>query len=153
MIDEFKPDLAAYNEKKLESIARAIANGEDPSNITNAANDLDYGSVDDKPSKEAVDRLVKDVEKQWVSLLKIQLFSLTTTKLSLSLLGFVNAKPVPASAKKSRTISLGSTRRTVSSTKRSLVSTTSIQRKSARTSKEERPCKMYIYFLSFSLPQ
>lgn len=72
MIDEFKPDLAAYNEKKLESIARAIANGEDPSNITNAANDLDYGSVDDKPSKEAVDRLVKDVEKQWVSLLKIQ---------------------------------------------------------------------------------
>lgn len=82
MIDEFKPDLAAYNEKKLESIARAIANGEDPSNITNAANDLDYGSVDDKPSKEAVDRLVKDVEKQWVSLLKIQWFSLTT-KLSL----------------------------------------------------------------------
>lgn len=59
-----KPDMAAYNEKKLESIARAIANGEDPSNITNAANDLDYGSIDAKPSEEAIDRLVKDVEKQ-----------------------------------------------------------------------------------------
>ncbi|KAI8147592.1 SYF2 splicing factor-domain-containing protein [Fennellomyces sp. T-0311] len=64
LISEFKPDMAQYAEKKMESIERAIRNGEDPSDINAVANNLDYGTFDDKPSKEAVDRLVQDVKKQ-----------------------------------------------------------------------------------------
>ncbi|ORY96249.1 SYF2 splicing factor-domain-containing protein [Syncephalastrum racemosum] len=64
LLQQFKPDLAAYAEKKLEGITRAIQNGEDPTVLTNAAEDLDYGSLVDKPSKAAVDRLAADVQKQ-----------------------------------------------------------------------------------------
>ncbi|KAI9485053.1 SYF2 splicing factor-domain-containing protein [Zychaea mexicana] len=64
LISELKPDMAQYHEKKLEAIERAIRNGEDPSDIGAVANNLDYGALDDKPSKEAVDRLVQDTKKQ-----------------------------------------------------------------------------------------
>ncbi|KAF7732779.1 hypothetical protein EC973_000052 [Apophysomyces ossiformis] len=64
LVSDFKPDMAAYSEKKLESIARAIRNGEDPTAIASIANSVDYASVDDKPSKEALDRLAADVKKQ-----------------------------------------------------------------------------------------
>ncbi|CDH51597.1 syf2 splicing factor family protein [Lichtheimia corymbifera JMRC:FSU:9682] len=64
LISELKPDLGQYAEKKLESIERAIRNGEDPSNIDAIANNVDYGSLDDKPSKEAIDRLVQGVKRE-----------------------------------------------------------------------------------------
>lgn len=68
LISHLKPDMQAYAEKKMESIERAIRNGEDPSDVlATAHHDLDYGSPDDKPSKEAVDRLVADVTRQYVS--------------------------------------------------------------------------------------
>lgn len=64
LISELKPDLGQYAEKKLESIERAIRNGEDPSNIDAIANNVDYGSLDDKPSKEAIDKLVQGVKRE-----------------------------------------------------------------------------------------
>ncbi|KAI8099654.1 SYF2 splicing factor-domain-containing protein [Halteromyces radiatus] len=64
LVSELKPDMTAYNEKKLQAIEKAIRNGEDPDDVRALANDLDYAAVDDKPSKDAVDRLVQDVKKQ-----------------------------------------------------------------------------------------
>ncbi|KAI9257334.1 SYF2 splicing factor-domain-containing protein [Phascolomyces articulosus] len=64
LVSELKPDLGQYAEKKEEAIERAIRNGEDPSDINAVANSLDYGALDDKPSKEAIDRLVHDTKKQ-----------------------------------------------------------------------------------------
>ncbi|KAI9262077.1 SYF2 splicing factor-domain-containing protein [Sporodiniella umbellata] len=64
LMSEFKPDMNAYNEKKLETIERAIRNGEDPSDVVAMANSLDYANIDDKPSKEAVDRLAAETKKQ-----------------------------------------------------------------------------------------
>ncbi|EIE80090.1 hypothetical protein G6F57_006823 [Rhizopus arrhizus] len=64
LMSDFKPDMNSYNEKKLESIERAIRNGEDPSDVIAMANSLDYASVDDKPSKEAIDRLAAETKKQ-----------------------------------------------------------------------------------------
>ncbi|KAI8338178.1 SYF2 splicing factor-domain-containing protein [Chlamydoabsidia padenii] len=64
LVSELKPDMTTYNEKKLEAIAKAIRNGEDPDDIRTLANDLDYADVDNKPSKEAVDRLVQETKKQ-----------------------------------------------------------------------------------------
>lgn len=63
-MSEFKPDMSSYSEKRMEDIERAIRNGEDPSDISATANSLDYASVDDKPSKEAVDRLAEATKKQ-----------------------------------------------------------------------------------------
>lgn len=63
-MSEFKPDMGAYNEKKLETIERAIRNGEDPSDVVAMANSLDYANIDDKPSKEAIDRLAAETKKQ-----------------------------------------------------------------------------------------
>ncbi|KAI9318687.1 SYF2 splicing factor-domain-containing protein [Dichotomocladium elegans] len=64
LIKQLKPDLQQYYEKKLEGIENAIRNGEDPDNVTAIANNLDYGSLDDKPSKEAIDRLVAGVKEE-----------------------------------------------------------------------------------------
>ncbi|KAG0173077.1 hypothetical protein DFQ28_009248 [Apophysomyces sp. BC1034] len=64
LMSDFKPDMSAYADKKLESITRAIRNGEDPSAISSVANNLDYASLDDTPSKEALDRLAGAVKKQ-----------------------------------------------------------------------------------------
>lgn len=64
LVSDLKPDMTAYHEKKMEAIEKAIRNGEDPDDIRALANDLDYAAVDDKPSKEAVDRLVQDTKKQ-----------------------------------------------------------------------------------------
>lgn len=66
LMSEFKPDMSAYSEKKLADIERAIRNGEDPSDISAMANSLDYARLDDKPSKEAVDRLAAETKKQYV---------------------------------------------------------------------------------------
>lgn len=61
---DFKPDMNGYNQKRLQEIERAIRNGEDPSDISAVANSLDYASVDDKPSQEAIDRLALETKKQ-----------------------------------------------------------------------------------------
>ncbi|KAG2214362.1 hypothetical protein INT47_000918 [Mucor saturninus] len=63
-MSEFKPDMSAYSDMKLADIERAIRNGEDPSDISAMANSLDYARLDDKPSKEAVDRLAAETKKQ-----------------------------------------------------------------------------------------
>ncbi|KAL7316362.1 Pre-mRNA-splicing factor SYF2 [Mucor circinelloides] len=64
LMSEFKPDMGAYTEKRMLDIERAIRNGEDPSDISAMANSLDYARLDDKPSKEAVDRLAEETKKQ-----------------------------------------------------------------------------------------
>jgi pre-mRNA-splicing factor SYF2 len=64
LMAEFKPDMAGYNRKKFQEIERAIRNGEDPSDISAVANSLNYASVDDKPSKEAIDKLALETKKQ-----------------------------------------------------------------------------------------
>ncbi|KAI8387980.1 SYF2 splicing factor-domain-containing protein [Radiomyces spectabilis] len=64
LISELKPDMTAYAEKKMESIERAIQNGEDPSDIMAIVNSLDYASMDDRPSQEAIDRLAAETKKQ-----------------------------------------------------------------------------------------
>ncbi|KAL0097674.1 SYF2 splicing factor-domain-containing protein [Phycomyces blakesleeanus] len=64
LMSDFKPDMNSYAEKKLESIERAIRNGEDPSDFASAANNLEYASVTDKTSKEAIERLAQDTKKQ-----------------------------------------------------------------------------------------
>ncbi|KAI9013795.1 SYF2 splicing factor-domain-containing protein [Phycomyces nitens] len=64
LMSDFKPDMNSYAEKKLEAIERAIRNGEDPSDFASAANNLEYASVTDKTSKEAIDRLAEDTKKQ-----------------------------------------------------------------------------------------
>lgn len=69
LMSEFKPDMSAYSDMKLADIERAIRNGEDPSDISAMANSLDYARLDDKPSKEAVDRLAAETKKQYVQLL------------------------------------------------------------------------------------
>ncbi|GAN01774.1 syf2 splicing factor family protein [Mucor ambiguus] len=68
LMSEFKPDMGAYTEKRMLDIERAIRNGEDPSDISAMANSLDYARLDDKPSKEAVDRLAEETKKQYVNL-------------------------------------------------------------------------------------
>ncbi|KAI8990157.1 SYF2 splicing factor-domain-containing protein, partial [Pilobolus umbonatus] len=64
LMSDFKPDMNAYTEKKLQSIEKAILNGEDPSDISIMANSLDYATIDDKPSKAAIDRLAAETTKQ-----------------------------------------------------------------------------------------
>ncbi|KAI9475378.1 MAG: SYF2 splicing factor-domain-containing protein [Benjaminiella poitrasii] len=64
LMSDFKPDMHAYNEKKLQTIERAIRNGEDPSDVTVMANSLDYAGIDDKPSNQAINRLAEETKKQ-----------------------------------------------------------------------------------------
>ncbi|KAI8061456.1 SYF2 splicing factor-domain-containing protein [Gongronella butleri] len=64
LVAGLKPDMNSYNEKKLEAMERAIRNGEDPEDLRAMANDLTYASASDRPSEEAIDRLVKDVSEQ-----------------------------------------------------------------------------------------
>ncbi|KAI8086826.1 SYF2 splicing factor-domain-containing protein [Gilbertella persicaria] len=64
LMSEFKPDMNAYQEKRFQAIERAIRNGEDPSDVVAAANSLDYADIDDKPSKNAIDRLAAETKKQ-----------------------------------------------------------------------------------------
>ena len=63
-MSDFKPDMSSYQEKRLQTIERAIRNGEDPSDIVATANSLDYADIDDKPSKEAIERLALETKKQ-----------------------------------------------------------------------------------------
>jgi pre-mRNA-splicing factor SYF2 len=66
LIKEFKPDVAGYQEKMLRStlsadgmqIARSVEE------CYRDANSLEYAGVDSKPTPEAIDRLVADVERQ-----------------------------------------------------------------------------------------
>ncbi|OBZ89986.1 Pre-mRNA-splicing factor syf2 [Choanephora cucurbitarum] len=64
LMSDFKPDMSSYQEKRLQTIERAIRNGEDPSDIVATANSLDYADIDDKPSKEAIERLALETKKQ-----------------------------------------------------------------------------------------
>ncbi|KAI7867425.1 SYF2 splicing factor-domain-containing protein [Spinellus fusiger] len=64
LMSDFKPDMNAYAEKKLLSIEQAIRNGEDPSDFSSAANNLEYASLNDKPSKEALERLSLEIKRQ-----------------------------------------------------------------------------------------
>ncbi|RIB05327.1 SYF2 splicing factor-domain-containing protein [Gigaspora rosea] len=73
MINDFTPDLNAYNEKKAKAMALAsVVTTEDgevisidsESRFYRDANSLQYASVDDVPSREAVDRMVEDLNKQ-----------------------------------------------------------------------------------------
>ncbi|KAI8988296.1 SYF2 splicing factor-domain-containing protein [Mycotypha africana] len=64
LMSDFKPDMRTYNQKILGSIERAIRNGEDPSDVTVVANSIDYASIDDKPSQDAIDRLALETKKQ-----------------------------------------------------------------------------------------
>ncbi|CAB4409170.1 unnamed protein product [Rhizophagus irregularis] len=71
-INELKPDLAAYNEQKAAAIASSsLIKAEDgqivpvdtESSFYRDANSLQYASVDNQPSREAIDRVVADVNK------------------------------------------------------------------------------------------
>ncbi|KAI9597261.1 SYF2 splicing factor-domain-containing protein [Syncephalis fuscata] len=66
IIKELKPDMAGYHEQMLRS-----ALSKDGTHVVRSAeecyldaNSLDYANVDNKPSNEAIDRLVADVNKQ-----------------------------------------------------------------------------------------
>lgn len=71
-INELKPDLAAYNEQKAAAIASSslikaedgqIVSVDTESSFYRDANSLQYASVDNQPSREAIDRVVTDVNK------------------------------------------------------------------------------------------
>lgn len=71
-INELKPDLAAYNEQKAAAIASSsLIKAEDgqivpvdtESSFYRDANSLQYASVDNQPNREAIDRVVADVNK------------------------------------------------------------------------------------------
>ncbi|KAI8897401.1 mRNA splicing factor SYF2 [Globomyces pollinis-pini] len=55
MISEFKPNLNSYEQQKSNT---------DPQEFYRGVDSLSYADPDHKPSKEAIDRLVHDVEKQ-----------------------------------------------------------------------------------------
>ncbi|KAI8055887.1 SYF2 splicing factor-domain-containing protein [Syncephalis plumigaleata] len=66
MIKELKPDISGYQEQMLRT-----ALSKDGTHVIRSAeecyldaNSLDYASVDNKPSEEAINRLVADVNKQ-----------------------------------------------------------------------------------------
>lgn len=140
LMSEFKPDMSAYSDKKLADIERAIRNGEDPSDISAMANSLDYARLDDKPSKEAVDRLAAETKKQYVDHLFNFLTACLLTLFNPKLESF-NVKLDLVIVRKKVTISPGLTKRIVSLTKRLQDFMTSIQRKFAKISKEAQPCK------------
>ncbi|KAG9303740.1 hypothetical protein G9A89_018637 [Geosiphon pyriformis] len=73
LINEFKPNLAAYNEQKAAALASAsLVTTEDgelvridaESSFYRDANSLSYATVDRTLSREAIDRVVIDVNKQ-----------------------------------------------------------------------------------------
>ncbi|CAG8558020.1 8240_t:CDS:1 [Ambispora leptoticha] len=74
LINEFKPNLTAYKEQKAAALASAsLVTTEDGKNVASVdvegnffrdANSLSYATVDQTPSREAVDRVVQDVHKQ-----------------------------------------------------------------------------------------
>lgn len=136
LMSEFKPDMGAYTEKRMLDIERAIRNGEDPSDISAMANSLDYARLDDKPSKEAVDRLAEETKKQYVDLQVVLCLVLT-----LFLLEFNSVRQDLVIAKSNPTTYHGSTKRIVSSTKRLQDSMTSTLKKFAKISKEVQLCK------------
>ncbi|RIA94678.1 SYF2 splicing factor-domain-containing protein [Glomus cerebriforme] len=68
-INELRPDLVAYDEQKIATTLTTIENGkvvyiDTESSFYRDANSLQYASVDNVPSAQAVDRLVTDVNKQ-----------------------------------------------------------------------------------------
>jgi len=62
-INEFKPNLHEYNKQKQIALLSSVNTG-DTSDFYRDANSTAYASIDSKPSTEAVNRLVKDLEKQ-----------------------------------------------------------------------------------------
>ncbi|GBC08335.1 hypothetical protein RclHR1_08030012 [Rhizophagus clarus] len=71
-INELKPDLVAYNEQKAAAMASSslvktedgqIVSVDTESSFYRDANSLQYASVDNQPSREAIDRVVADVNK------------------------------------------------------------------------------------------
>ncbi|ORX82274.1 SYF2-domain-containing protein [Anaeromyces robustus] len=62
-INEFKPNLQEYNKQKQMALLSSLNTG-DTSDFYRDANSTAYASIDSKPSTEAVNRLVKDLEKQ-----------------------------------------------------------------------------------------
>lgn len=139
LMSEFKPDMSAYSEMKLADIERAIRNGEDPSDISAMANSLDYARLDDKPSKEAVDRLAAETKKQYVLLAHHSNLLLTCFQLEL-----FNVRPDHVIVRKKAMISLGLMKRIVSLTKRLQDFMTNIQKKFVKILKEVLPCKSII---------
>lgn len=143
-MSDFKPDMSAYSEKKLADIERAIRNGEDPSDISAMANSLDYARLDDKPSKEAVDRLAAETKKQYVFVyLCVYIYRPPLLNFSLFDVEFNNVKLDLVIVRKKVTTFPGSTKRIVSSTKRLQDFMTSTLKKFARTLKEELLCNIY----------
>ncbi|GET02785.1 SYF2-domain-containing protein [Rhizophagus clarus] len=68
-INELKPDLEAYDEKKIATTLTTTKDGkvvciDTESSFYRDANSLRYASVDNVPSPQEVDRLVTDVSKQ-----------------------------------------------------------------------------------------
>lgn len=152
LMSEFKPDMGAYTEKRMLDIERAIRNGEDPSDISAMANSLDYARLDDKPSKEAVDRLAEETKKQYVAVFML----LLDTNFFVMQLEFNSVKLDLVIVKNNLMIFHGSTKRIVYSTKRLQDSMTSTLKKFVKISREEQPCKLnkiYIStcFISFSM--
>lgn len=138
LMSEFKPDMGAYTEKRMLDIERAIRNGEDPSDISAMANSLDYARLDDKPSKEAVDRLAEETKKQYV----LKLMRLLKTNFVLSLVEFNSVKLDLVIVKNNLMIFHGLMKRIVYSTKRLQDSMTSILKKFVKILKEEQLCKL-----------
>ena len=143
LMSEFKPDMGAYTEKRMLDIERAIRNGEDPSDISAMANSLDYARLDDKPSKEAVDRLAEETKKQYVlKLMRLLKPNIYIFFFFLSLVEFNNVKLDLVIVKNNLMIFHGLMKRIVYSTKRLQDSMTSILKKSVKTLKEEQLCKL-----------
>jgi hypothetical protein len=142
LMSEFKPDMGAYTEKRMLDIERAIRNGEDPSDISAMANSLDYARLDDKPSKEAVDRLAEETKKQYVLKLMRLLKPNIYMYFFLSLVEFNNVKLDLVIVKNNLMIFHGLMKRIAYSTKRLQDSMTSILKKSVKTLKEEQLCKL-----------
>lgn len=140
LMSEFKPDMSAYSDMKLADIERAIRNGEDPSDISAMANSLDYARLDDKPSKEAVDRLAAETKKQYVDCVSL-IYMTAYILIFFTQIGSFNVKLDLVTARKKVTTSPGLMRRIVSLTKRLQDFMTSIQRKFVKISKEEQHCK------------
>ncbi|CAG8533218.1 6812_t:CDS:2 [Funneliformis caledonium] len=71
-INELKPDLVTYKEQKAAAVASSslvttedgqIVSVDTESNFYRDANSLQYASVDNQPTREAIDRVVADVNK------------------------------------------------------------------------------------------
>lgn len=62
-MNEFKPNLQEYNKQKQIAMLSSISS-DDTSDFYRDANSTAYASIESKPSNEAINRVVKDLEKQ-----------------------------------------------------------------------------------------